>query len=103
MSTSIAIIAPGAMGSAIAARMRERGAIIRTSLAGRSPASAARAAAAGMIAAANDRALVESVDVILSIVPPGDALGVAERLRPCIAAAARKPVYVDCNAVNPAT
>jgi putative dehydrogenase len=103
MSTNIAIIAPGAMGSAIAARMRERGAAIRTSIAGRSPASAARAAAAGMIAVADDRELVESVDIILSIVPPGDALSLAERLRPSLAAASRKPVYVDCNAVNPAT
>lgn len=40
------IIAPGAMGSAVARRMHQRGATMRTSLAGRSAASARRAAAA---------------------------------------------------------
>lgn len=103
MGSSIAIIAPGAMGSAVAARMRDHGAAIRTSLAGRTAASAARAEAAGMVAIADDHGLVEGVDAILSIVPPGDALALAERLRPALAAAARKPIYVDCNAVNPNT
>jgi putative dehydrogenase len=103
MSSSIAVIAPGAMGSAIAARLRDHGATVRTSLTGRSAASAARAAAAGMVAMSDDHALVESVDIILSIVPPGDALALAERLRPALASASRKPIYVDCNAVNPAT
>jgi len=40
------IIAPGAMGSAVARRMTERGATVRTSLAGRSAASIRRAAEA---------------------------------------------------------
>ena len=42
-------------------------------------------------------------DIVLSIVSPGDALALAQRLRPALAAATRKPVYVDCNAVNPET
>ena len=42
-------------------------------------------------------------DFILSIVPPGDAVALAERLAPAIKRAARKPVYVDCNAVSPQT
>ena len=42
-------------------------------------------------------------DIILSILPPGDALGLAERLAPALRAAAKKPVYVDCNALDPAT
>ena len=39
----------------------------------------------------------------LSIVPPGDALALAERFAPHLARANRKPVYVDCNAINPDT
>jgi putative dehydrogenase len=41
--------------------------------------------------------------VILSIVPPGSALALAERLVPVLRAAALKPLYVDCNAVSPGT
>ncbi len=46
---------------------------------------------------------VAETRLILSIVPPGDALGLAERLAPALSASTIKPVYVDCNAVNPAT
>jgi 3-hydroxyisobutyrate dehydrogenase-like beta-hydroxyacid dehydrogenase len=48
-------------------------------------------------------AMLADADVILSIVPPGSALELAERLAPVLRAAARKPLYVDCNAVSPAT
>lgn len=41
-------------------------------------------------------------DFILSILPPGEALPLAHRLAPLLAAAERKPVYADCNAVSPA-
>jgi hypothetical protein len=95
------IIAPGAMGSAVARRMTERGATVRTSLAGRSAASIRRAAEAGMSAVETDRDLVEGVDIVLSIVPPGEAVGLAERLVPPLAATPRKPLVIDCNAINP--
>jgi putative dehydrogenase len=97
------VIAAGMMGSAVAARLRERGAEVRTALAGRSQASVARAAAAGMIGVAQDSALVDGVDIVLSIVPPGEAVSLAERCAPLLAAARRKPLYLDCNAVSPAT
>ncbi len=41
--------------------------------------------------------------IILSIVPPGDAVALAERLAPAIKRAGRKIIYVDCNAVSPQT
>jgi 3-hydroxyisobutyrate dehydrogenase-like beta-hydroxyacid dehydrogenase len=97
----IAIIAPGAMGSAVARRLGEHGARVLTSLAGRSPASRDRARAAGMVDA-DDRHLAEA-DLILSILPPAEAAGLAGRLAPALARAARKPVYVDCNAVDVGT
>ncbi|HJS85570.1 MAG TPA: NAD(P)-binding domain-containing protein, partial [Acetobacteraceae bacterium] len=50
----VAVIAPGAMGSAVAARLVAQGAEVRTLLAGRSAASAARAREAGMRAADED-------------------------------------------------
>ncbi|NEU13424.1 DUF1932 domain-containing protein [Methylobacterium sp. BTF04] len=96
--TTIAILAAGAMGSAIAARLTEHGARVLTTLEGRSPATRARAVAAGMEDA--DDAAVAHADLILSIVPPADAADLARRLAPALTAAMRKPVYVDCNAVN---
>ncbi len=97
----IAIIAPGAMGARVAARLAANGVQILTSLAGRSASSRARAEAAEM-RDVPDHALTEAA-LILSIVPPGDALALARRLAPALAAAREKPAYVDCNAVSPQT
>jgi putative dehydrogenase len=101
MTPTVAIIAPGMMGSAVAARLTDAGVKVLTSLTGRSSATIARAKAAGMTDA-TDMQLAEA-DFILSILPPGDALALAERLAPAIRDAKSKPVYVDCNAVSPAT
>jgi putative dehydrogenase len=49
---------------------------------------------------ASDAEIV-AADFILSIVPPGDALLLAQRLAPALKAASKKPVYADCNAVSP--
>src|SRR5690349_3786885 len=101
MPAVVAIIAPGAMGSAVAARLTERGIEVRTLLAGRSDTTRVRAQAANMRDATLDQ--VAEADIILSIVPPGEAVALAQQLHPALARVARKPVYVDCNAVNPAT
>lgn len=101
MKPVVAVISPGAMGSAVAARLSQHGLTVRTMLAGRSSATADRARAAGMTDA--NAAEIAACDFILSIVPPGEARGLAERLAPALHEAARKPVYVDCNALNPAT
>jgi len=101
MTPLVAIIAPGSMGSGIGKRLTENKVKVLTSLAGRGAASAARAAKAGMTSVA-DAQLTEA-DFLLSIVPPGDALALAQRLAPVLGAANKKPVYVDCNAVSPPT
>lgn len=97
----IAVIAPGTMGAAVGARLVEHGAEVWTVLAGRSEASAARAKTAGMQGV--DARQVGEADIVLSIVPPGDALAVARSLAPVLRDAARKPIYADCNAVSPQT
>jgi 3-hydroxyisobutyrate dehydrogenase-like beta-hydroxyacid dehydrogenase len=101
MTPTVAIIAPGNMGSSVGQRLREYKVKVLTSLAGRSEASAQRARAAGMVAVA-DAQLTES-DFLFSIVPPGEALALAKRLSPVLTAANSKPVYVECNAVSPRT
>jgi L-threonate 2-dehydrogenase len=103
MAYVVAIIAAGEMGSAVGARLAEHGVKVTTSLAGRSGASAARAERARMVPVADDGTLVGEADYVLSICPPGEAVALAERLKPALTRAARKPIYVDCNAVSPET
>jgi 3-hydroxyisobutyrate dehydrogenase-like beta-hydroxyacid dehydrogenase len=98
MSPTIAVLAPGAMGSAVARRLGDHGARVLTSLKGRSEATLKRAADAGMIGAEDDA--IAGADIILSIVPPGEAVALAERLAALIVRRGKKPVVVDCNAVN---
>jgi putative dehydrogenase len=103
MSDTVGVIAMGEMGSATARRLHERGATVITQLAGRSAASVARAERAGAIPVSTDDEFAAQSDFILSIVPPGDAVALAQRLAPSIKRAGRKTVYVDCNAVSPQT
>lgn len=101
MKPVIAIVAAGNMGAGVARRLVEHDVTVLTLLAGRSPASQARAVAAGMVGVSAE-ALVD-VDLLLSIVPPANALSFAEQTSFALKSAQRKPVFVDCNAVNPAT
>ena len=71
MNPTVAIVAQGAMGAGVGARLAERGLRVITSLAGRSEASAKRAEAAGMVAV-SDQECVQA-DFFLSICPPSDA------------------------------
>jgi 3-hydroxyisobutyrate dehydrogenase-like beta-hydroxyacid dehydrogenase len=89
------------MGSGIGRRLSEHGVRVTTSLAGRSAASAERARAAGMEAVSEEE--IAAAEYVLSILPPAEALPLAERLVPSLRARNVKPVYVDCNAVNPHT
>lgn len=99
MTYTISILGAGQMGSAVARRLSENGATVLSLLEGRSPESAQRAAAAGMQPASRVP-FVES-DCLLSIVPPSQALGVLQDLAPTIAAAGRRPLWIDFNAVGP--
>lgn len=102
----IAIIAPGAMGAAVAKRLTTAGLTVLTNLTNRSPATRKRAQDAGM----QDASLVDiarRARWVLSILPPSEALGFAEKFREAYDGAEakeeRKIVFADCNAVNPET
>ncbi len=101
MTPTVAIVAAGSMGSGVAQRLAEHKVTVLTSLAGRGEASVIRARNAGMQPVA-DRELSEA-DFFLSIVPPGDALALAQRLAAVFTIANKKPIYVECNAVSPQT
>ena len=101
MNPTVAVVAQGAMGAGVGARLVERGLHVITSLAGRSEASAKRAKAAGMVAVSDQECA--QADFFLSICPPSDALALAEKMAALIAPNDKKPIYVDCNAVSPPT
>ena len=101
MPPVVAIIAPGAMGAGVGKRLTDRGAAVLTTLAGRSTATVARAKAADMTSASDEE--IAGADFILSILPPGEALALAQHLAPALTVSNAKPVFVDCNAINPAT
>jgi len=101
MAPVVSIIAPGMMGSAVGKRLVEHGIKVTTVLDGRSAMSMARARDAGMVGVNDEEAA--SADLLLSIVPPGDALALSERFAPILRGRNEKPVYVDCNAVSPVT
>lgn len=101
MSKTIAILAQGAMGAAVARRLTDNGVTVITCLAGRGSASRARAEAAGMID--GPLAAFASADVFLSIVPPDVAHVTAQDVLPHLVNDGKHVPYVDCNAVSPET
>lgn len=101
MSTTIALFGAGAMGSAVGRRLAESGAKVITFLEGRSSATAERARAAGLVAA--PLSAFAEADIILSIVPPAEALVVAELIAPVLRESGKKPPFVDLNAISPKT
>src|SRR5579862_4343203 len=99
-NATVGLLHPGEMGAAVGQCLVAAGHRVLWLPEGRSPASAARAAAAGLTAAASGLAgLVGEADVIMSVVPPHAALDVARQ----VAGSGFGGVYVDANAVAPAT
>ena len=87
---------PGEMGSSVAAACAGRRVWASEN---RSPATLARAAAAGIDDVGDIGTLVEIADTIVSICPPDAALAQARQ----VAALGFSGVYVDANATSPAT
>ncbi|ASW06985.1 NAD(P)-dependent oxidoreductase [Rhizobium sp. 11515TR] len=97
----IAVIGAGAMGSAIGRRLVEKGARVLTYLEGRSASTIERAKAAGMEPVGLDAIAASSL--ILSIVPPAEAIAVAEQIAGEMRRSGRKATFLDCNAISPKT
>jgi len=85
------------MGAAVGAALRTRGETVLWASAGRSAATAERAARAGLADAGSVAELCRCCDVLISVCPPHAALDVAR------SAAGFRGIYVDANAVSPAT
>jgi 3-hydroxyisobutyrate dehydrogenase-like beta-hydroxyacid dehydrogenase len=89
------------MGSALGARLRDGGARVVVGLDGRSDRTRRLAAESRLEDVGALDALLREADVVLSVVPPGSALEVAEAI--AAAAGSASPLVVDLNAIAPAT
>jgi 3-hydroxyisobutyrate dehydrogenase-like beta-hydroxyacid dehydrogenase len=94
---NIGLLHPGEMGAAVGGCLAGAGHTVLWASAGRSPATAARAAAAGLTDAGSVTEMAGKVEVILSICPPHAAVNVARSV------AGFQGVFVDANAISPGT
>ena len=94
---TIGLLHPGEMGAAIGAALRADGRRVVWASAGRSDATKRRASVADLEDVGETAALCAASDVILSVVPPGEAAAVAATIT------GFRGVYVDANAISPST
>jgi 3-hydroxyisobutyrate dehydrogenase-like beta-hydroxyacid dehydrogenase len=92
----IGVVSPGAMGSALGATLARSGHRVIATLAGRSDRTRELAARTPFEFVDDLAAVAAESDIVLSVVPPGQAEAVAE-------AVAGTKVLVDLNAVSPMT
>jgi len=100
---TVAIMAPGHMGHAIGGHLVGQGFRVITNLEGRSANTEARTARAGIDDVGSDAALVREADIVLSVLPPGDAVGLAGRIAAAAVKESAEFLFVDCNAISPRT
>ena len=100
---TVSVVSPGAMGSAMADALARGGARVVATLEERSARTSRLAERASVELVADLSVVVDQADIILSIVPPEAATSVAETIRDAAKGAARTPLFVEMNAVAPAT
>ncbi len=99
---TIALLGTGDMGHAVGRELGRHGHDVVTCLAGRSARTRRLAAAAGIADVGDLEALMGAADLVLSILPPAQALEAAAAAAAAMARCGAAPPYVDCNAVSPA-
>ena len=90
------LLHPGEMGTAVGQCLTGAGHQVLWAPEGRSAATGARAAAAGLVGCGLTE-MMRRCDFIVSVCPPHAALGIARQV------AGFGGVYVDANAISPAT
>ena len=93
----IGLLHPGEMGAAVGRCLTSAGYTVLWASDGRGPETAARARAAGLADAGTAAEMAERADLILSICPPHAALDTAWAVQ------GFGGLYVDANAISPAT
>lgn len=99
--TTIGILWPGAMGSALGRAWREGGATVLTTVAGRSPRTRELAGDLTLLPTVDE--VVAASDALVSVVPPARALDQAREIAAAVERTGHHPVVADLNAVSPMT
>ncbi len=97
----VGLVGAGEMGSALGARLREGGARVVVALDDRSERTRRLAAEAQLEDVDGLDALLGEADVVLSVVPPGEAVAVARAIAAHVRD--RRPLVADLNAIAPRT
>jgi 3-hydroxyisobutyrate dehydrogenase-like beta-hydroxyacid dehydrogenase len=100
---NIGVMSPGDMGQAVALQLKQKGFNVCTALDKRSTRSKTLAQQAGLTDVGSIGKLIETCEVILSIMNPGAALDFASEFAQALGVTQRKPLFVDCNAIAPGT
>jgi 3-hydroxyisobutyrate dehydrogenase-like beta-hydroxyacid dehydrogenase len=100
---TVAVVGTGDMGSAVGAALARAGYRVVTDLTGRSAHSRELAVRANLTDLGSLDAVLAEAEVFLSIVPPAAAAELARRVLATVRKAGKSPVFVDCNAIAPAT
>lgn len=95
----VGVVSPGAMGGALGRGWAEAGARVVATVEGHSERTRHLAHGIELLPTLAD--VVNESDVIVSVVPPGEALAVARAVRE--AAGEARPLVADLNAIAPAT
>ncbi|WP_296147894.1 MULTISPECIES: DUF1932 domain-containing protein [unclassified Pseudonocardia] len=99
----VGILHPGAMGSALGSALKPRAGAVVWAAAGRSDVTSKRAEIADLVGVPDVPELARRSDVVISICPPHAALDVARQVADAVRDHEHPPLYVDANAVSPAT
>ena len=99
----VGILSPGDMGHAVGRVLVEHDLKVITCLEGRSKRTCELAEKAGIEPVPTYRQLVHDADIILSILVPAEAKNAATVVATALEEIREKIVYVDCNAIAPAT
>jgi 3-hydroxyisobutyrate dehydrogenase-like beta-hydroxyacid dehydrogenase len=100
---TIGVVGTGDMGSALGRSLISHDMKIVTSCNGRSLYSRNLAVKAGFEILESLSDVIEECDVFLSVVPPASANNLAKNVADAIRGVDRFPLYVDCNAISPAS
>ena len=98
---TVGVLSPGDMGHAVGRALKDHGLDVVTCLRGRSERTKQLAADAGIRDLQTLEELVTESELVLSILVPAEAVGVARQVVDAITAADADVAYADCNAVSP--
>ncbi|MDQ2836823.1 MAG: DUF1932 domain-containing protein [Actinomycetota bacterium] len=98
---TIAIVSPGAMGSALGRCWSASGSRVVATVAGRSPRTASLAEGIELLPSLVE--VVGQADLVVSVLPPASAVAAAASIARAAADAGVRPLVLDLNAIAPAT